>query len=108
MVRQGSAVGRVKVTSWKEDDAIVYCHAIVVTGAEINADLTEYLLRKNSNMRFGAFTLDDDNDIIFEHSIVGSTCDKNELRTSILAVIQTADELDDEIVSRWGGQRGLD
>jgi len=34
--------------------------------------------------------------------------DKTELRASVMAVVSTADEHDDEIVSRWGGKRALD
>jgi hypothetical protein len=59
-------------------------------------------------MRFGAFGVDKDGDIIFEHTIVGSTIDKEELKSSVKAVLSVADHYDDDIVSRWGGKRALD
>jgi hypothetical protein len=59
-------------------------------------------------MRFGAFGLDSDNDVFFEHSIVGSTSDKVELKASVMAVVMTADRYDDQISSRWGGTRAVD
>jgi hypothetical protein len=104
----GSAVAQTAVFPWGEDDATICTRAYVVTGAELTPDLMHYLLRKNADMRFGAFGVDDDGDIVFEHTIVGSTCDKEELRASVMAVVLTADQFDDEIVARWGGQRALD
>ncbi len=59
-------------------------------------------------MQFGGFSLDADGNILFEHSIVGSTCDLNGLEESVLAVLKVADDYDDKIVPRWGGKRGLD
>ena len=46
--------------------------------------------------------------VTFEQNIVGSSCDKNELKASVMAVVGTADKYDDEIVSRWGGKRSAD
>jgi hypothetical protein len=67
-----------------------------------------YLLRENDQMRFGAFGIDDANDIFFEYSIVGSTCDRAELKAAVSAVAFTADEYDDQIAGRWGGDRAID
>ncbi len=107
-VLSGSAIAQTVVLPWGEDDAVICTRAYVVMGAELTPDLMHFLLRENADMRFGAFGVDDDNDIFFEHSIVGSTADKNELKASVMAVLRTADEYDDLIVSRWGGKRALD
>jgi hypothetical protein len=104
----GSAFGEIIVFPWGDDDSTICTRAYVVAGAEITPELTRYLLARNIELRFGAFGVDEDDDIVFEHSIVGSTCDKNELKASVLAVVMTADRFDDEIVARWGGQRRLD
>ncbi|UCF19397.1 MAG: YbjN domain-containing protein [Gemmatimonadota bacterium] len=106
-VMHGSAFAQVGVFPWA-GDAIITTRAYVVTGAEVTPDLLRFLLRENAGMHFGAFGLDDDGDIIFEHSIVGSTCDQKELEASVVAVVRTADDYDDQIVERWGGQRALD
>jgi len=45
---------------------------------------------------------------VFDHTIVGQSCDKDELRASVLTVVLCADRYDDEIVRRWGGERALD
>jgi hypothetical protein len=107
-VMMGSALATVAVWPWGDDDATITTRAYVVTGAELTPDLMRYLLQKNADMRFGAFGVDKDGDILFEHSIVGSSCDKAELKASVLAVLVTADRYDDEIVARWGGERALD
>ncbi len=104
----GSALVNVGVHPWGTDDAVICGRSYVVFGADITPDLMQYLLRKNDEMRFGAFGLDSDNDIFFEHSIVGSTCDKAELRATVMAVLSTADLHDDEIMARWGGERAID
>jgi hypothetical protein len=104
----GSAYASTAVMGWGEDDAIVTTRSWVVTGIEITLELLQYLLRENDTMRFGAFGLDADNDIFFEHTIVGSTADKHELKASVMAVIMTADRYDDTISQRWGGTRAID
>lgn len=104
----GSALVYASVLWWGDNDAIVNVRSYVVTGAEKTPEMLEFLLRQNYDMRFGGFSMDQEGDIAFEHSIVGSTCDKNELRTSIMAVLSTADQYDDQIVSRWGGKRATD
>jgi len=105
IIDYGSTLGQVAIVPWGDDDAVVAVRAIVVREAELSKDLLEYLLRKNHNMRFGAFEIDDDGNVIFRHTIVGSTCDKNELEASTKAVMFTADNLDEEISQRFGGKR---
>lgn len=107
-VRFGSAFVQVSISPWGENEAIITTRSYVVYGANLREDLLKYLLRKNDEMRFGAFALDGDGDIVFSHTIVGSTCQKEELKASVYAVMKVADQYDDEIVGRWGGERALD
>jgi hypothetical protein len=107
-VMHGSAFAQVGVFPWGEDETIVTTRAYVVTGVELTPELMRFLLLENAGMGFGAFGVDDDGDIIFEHSIVGSTSDQQELEASLIAVAKTADDYDDQIVARWGGERALD
>lgn len=104
----GSSVTHVSVDPWGDDDTVVMARSYVVRGIELTADLLEYLLRKNNEVRFGAFSIDKDNDIAFDITIVGSTIDREELKAAVLAVSMTADRLDDEIVAKWGGQSTRD
>lgn len=103
----GSTFAFVQVVPWN-DDATITARAYVVSGAELTQELLLFLLRENDTMRFGSFGVDEAGDIIFQHAIVGSTCDKNELQATVVSVVTTADRYDDQIVEKWGGRRGLD
>ncbi|MDD5368904.1 MAG: YbjN domain-containing protein [Anaerolineaceae bacterium] len=104
----GSALAQIGVSPWGEDDATVTTRAYVVTQVELTPGLMRFLLRENDKMRFGAFGIDADDNIFFEHTIVGSTCDQEELRGSVMAVVVTADQYIQVIMERWGGQNALE
>jgi hypothetical protein len=107
-VRVGSAFAQTAIYPMGEDDSVISTRAYVVTGVDLTADLMHFLLRENDRMTFGAFGIDQDGDIFFEHTIVGSTCDQPELKTSVSSVVLIADEYDDLIVEKWGGERAVD
>lgn len=107
-VRVGSALAQTAIYPMGEDDSVISTRAYVVTGVDLTADLMHFLLRENDRMTFGAFGIDQDGDIFFEHTIVGSTCDQPELKTSVSSVAIIADEYDDLIVEKWGGKRAVD
>ena len=104
----GSAIAYVGIIPWTEDEAVINIRSYVVTDAEIDDELMHFLLQKNGEVIFGAFGLDSDDDIFFDHTILGSTCDKEEIAHSIMSVLSVADKYDDEIRSRWGGNRAID
>src|SRR5262249_41524931 len=106
-VVRGSAYAEVSVWPWGKEDAVINTRAWVVTRVTITPDLMKYLLQENYTMRFGAFGIDDRGDILLQHTIVGSTCDREELQASELAVGSQADHYDDLIIQRWGGQRAV-
>lgn len=103
----GSAWVEVRIHPWHQD-AVIETRSQVVRGAEITPELMQFLLSKNAQMVFGAFSLDENDDICFGHTIVGSTCDPGELESSVLSVLETADKFDDQIIGNWGGKRALD
>jgi hypothetical protein len=107
-VAAGSAYVQVMVFPRNEDDATVLARAWVVTGVEGRPDLYKFLLEANYKVLCGGFAIDEVGDICFDHTIMGSHLDKNELKTSVMVVRAIADEYDDIIVSRWGGQRAVD
>lgn len=105
---EGSAAIQVLVVPWGDDNATVSVLSCCVMDLdELAPDLLEFLLRENYKFRFGAFSIDGDGDITFEHTIAGSTLDKEELVASVKGVAFTADLYDDKIVQRWGGVTGL-
>ena len=103
----GSALVEVRILPWNED-TVINIRSTVVSGADLTPELLHFLLRQNSQLQFGAFSLSSDDNIQFEHTIVGSTCDVEELQASVFAVLDVADKYDDRIVARWGGDRALD
>jgi hypothetical protein len=104
----GSATANVEVLPWGNSEAIISTWSYVVTGAEVTQDLMRFLLKKNSELQFGVFSIDDDGDIRFHTTLVGSTCDRQELQTLVSSVLETADKYDDAIVANWGGERSVD
>ena len=107
-VAAGSAVAHVHVLPWTDEGAIVTTRAFVVSGATLTEDLMRWMLARNAEALWGACGVDEDGEIVIDHSINGPTCDKEDLRASVLGVIFSADRYDDEIVARWGGERALD
>jgi hypothetical protein len=105
---QGSALINIYTRPWGRDDAIIGVISCCVRDIEKPPDLLEYLLKENYSFRFGAFSLDKDGDICFEHAITGTSLDKNELVASVKMVATIADQYDDTIIRRWGGISGLD
>lgn len=107
-VEKGSATVEISIWPWNWEDGtsepVVTVYSFVVLEAEITPDLMAYLLNENSKLPFGAFQVNDDGSIVFKHAIWGNTCDKAELKTSVMAVLYNADQYDDEIVGRWGGR----
>ena len=107
-MRMGSTLVMAFVHPWGDNRAWLQSFSPVVKGAEVNGELALYLLKENDGMRFGGFSIHEDGTVFFNYSIVADTVDKEEFKACILAVVQTADEYDDEIVQRWGGQRVAD
>lgn len=105
---QGSAIVNIQTRPWGQDDAVIGVMSCCVRDVEKTPDLLEYLLKENYKLRFGAFSLDGDGDICFEHAITGASLDKNELVASVKSVANAADQYDDIIIRRWGGITGLD
>ena len=103
----GSAWVEIRILPWDED-TVINVRSTVVSGADLTPDLLNFLLRQNDQLLFGAFSISSDDNVLFEHTIVGSTCDVEELQASVFAVLDVADKYDDQIVARWGGERALD
>ena len=105
---RGSAQIQVYVRPASDTATVIRSSAWVVTGAENTPELHKFLLEENLTMRFGAFSIDNVGDICFAHAIHGESATLDSLLFSLYAVANTADEYDDKIVQRFGGQRAVD
>jgi hypothetical protein len=108
ILTEGSAIIQIIVRPWYDNDSVVDIFSYVVEGANITPDLTNFLLRKNATLHFGAFGLTFDNSIVFTHSLAGANLDLNELKSALMMVATISDYYDDEIVKIAGGKRGID
>ena len=104
----GSSSVIIVVRPYTETDTMVEVMAQVVTGATMSADVMHFLLRKNAELHFGAFSLLFDDTIMYSYSVAGSTLDGNELEAAVTSVAVIADHYDDEIVAMAGGKRAAD
>jgi hypothetical protein len=109
-LQYGSTKVGIRVLSWEVNPwdtpelVIVRACSCITVGSQIAPELTEYLLRENLRMRFGAFQLGDNNEIFFAHNILGGEqLDIMELQTCILAVVTIADTYDDILTEKFGG-----
>jgi hypothetical protein len=101
----GSSRVMVIIRPFTDNDTSIECMATLVSGAKINEDILRYLMRKNAELHFGAFSLMFDDTICFAHSIAGINADENEIITSIQSVSLIADHYINEIIEMAGGER---
>ena len=80
-----------------------YC----VQDVELDEELMAGLLELNHQMACGHFSVVG-NDIFFAHSLFGRSLDPRDLLRAITAVATVADDYDDRIVARYGGQTALE
>ena len=106
-VRYGSTVLEIAVDPYGPEEATVSVMAYCVQDVEVDEELLLGLLELNHTLPFGAFSLVGD-DIYFSHSLFGRTLERSNLLGAIAAVANIADEYDDRIVGKYGGQRALD
>lgn len=91
-----------------EEDAMVILWAPLVFGAEIDAELTEFLLRENARRRFGAFAIDEQGTIVMGHTLLISALTSESLLSALGNLALGGDEIDDWIISRYGGMHAAD
>ena len=111
----GSTRIHVDVMAWEvnpwdnPDSTLVRSYSYLTTGTRIDIDTLRFLMLESSQIRFGAFQLEEGNRLMFAHSILGGdSMDMMELQTCILSVAAIADTYDDIIIEKFGGQRMVD
>jgi len=100
----GSAVAVVRVTAAGTDDTWVSFLAPVVSGARVQPDLLEYLVRKNADYAATKFHLSANNEIWLQYSVLGSILDATTCKLAVFFTMITADNEDDVIRAKWGGR----
>lgn len=106
VIKQGSAYVMINVVPWGQDKAMVRCVAQLLKGVDLTKELATQLMTLNAQLRFGAFAYDPQGQLVlFVHSILGgTTLDPEELLATVSDVALIADEYDDRIMDKHGGQ----
>jgi hypothetical protein len=104
-VKQGSSMIMIKVHTWK-DHALIRLVAQLVKGVSMECMLAVELLQLNAVLRFGAFAfVPEGQAIVLCHTLLDRDLgDKNEFTQTIRDFAFVADEYDDRIAARYGGQ----
>lgn len=110
VIKQGSAYVMISVVPWGDNKAMVRCTSQLVKGVDVDGPLAKQLLELNAHLRFGAFAIDGaEHTVLFTHTILGgTTLDAEELHATLRDVALIADEYDDKLVRKYGGQRMID
>jgi hypothetical protein len=106
-VRYGTTVLELSVEPYGEDEAMVVIMSYCVQDVELAEELLAGLLELNHRLTCGHFSVVG-NDIFFAHTMFGRSLDARDLLRAITAVATIADDYDDRIVARYGGQTALE
>src|SRR2546428_10482138 len=102
-LKYGSTVLEISIEPYEEDDAIVEVLAFCVQGVEPSLAMVRALLRLNSDVRLGAFSMDG-SDVFFSHSFLGRRLRPEQFIASLDSVAMISDEYDDTLVAQYGGE----
>ena len=88
---------------WGEGDTIVANRVYLAGAVPMSVELLRELARWSSDARFGAYGVDDADNVYFEHQLVGSTVNAAVLERSIRSSLALASARRDEVRQRFGG-----
>jgi hypothetical protein len=106
-LKYGSTVLEISIEPYEEDDAVIEVLAFCVQGVEPSFELMQELLRLNSEVPLGAFSMLG-NDIFYSHAFLGRRLRGEQLIASLDCVASISDEYDEHLVSRYGGETALE
>jgi hypothetical protein len=94
----------------KEDsDIVIRCTSPMIKDAPLTSELTKWVAIEGQRFSFGSCNLNPNEDgttawIYFRYAIVGNDLDSNELISAVYRTVFTANQLDDELKSKFGGK----
>lgn len=112
VLQEGSTFIYVRTFPIGENKSGVEVFSYVVVDVEVTEQLMRYLLTYNLRLILGAFGLargeGSKGTVLLTHTILGDSMDREELYGSVTAIARVADDVDDQIVTAFGGQTALD
>src|SRR3989449_9424479 len=106
-LKYGSTVLEISIHPYQEDDAVIEILAFCVQGVEPSFEMMQELLRLNSEVALGAFSMLG-KDIFFSHSFLGRRLRPEQLIASLDSVATISDEYDEKLVATYGGETAID
>lgn len=106
-LKYGSTVLEISIDPYEEDDAVIEVLAFCVQGVEPTFELMRELLKLNSEVPLGAFSMLD-KDVFFSHSFLGRRLRPEQLIASLDSVASISDDYDEHLVSKYGGETALE
>jgi hypothetical protein len=97
----------ISIDPYEEDDAVIEILAFCVQGVEQTFELMSELLRLNSEVPLGAFSMVG-TDIFYSHSFLGRRLRPEQLIASLDNVASISDLYDERLVARYGGETALE
>ena len=111
-LQEGSTFVYLRTFAIGGKQAGVEVFSYVVIDVAVTEELMRYLLTYNLRLMFGGFGLAIDEGgkgaVVLTHTILGDGMDRVELYASVSAIARVADDLDDQIVTAFGGKTALD
>jgi hypothetical protein len=101
-LKYGSTVLEISIAPYEEDDAVIEVLAFCVQGAEPSFAMMRELLRLNSEVPLGAFSMVG-GDVFFSHAFLGRRLRPEQFIASLDSVASISDEYDDKLVAQYGG-----
>jgi len=91
------------------DDALLNVRCYLVRNVERpDAELGDYLAHLNADQVFGGFSIDEDSDVCYDYTVLGSSVTSEVISLAIEVVAHAAIQYAPEIIARWGGVSSLD
>jgi hypothetical protein len=106
-LKYGSTVLEISIHPYQDDEAVIEILAFVVQGVEPSFEMAQELLRLNSEVVLGAFSMVG-RDVFFSHSFLGRRLSPEQLIASLDIVANVSDEYDEQIVAAFGGETAIE
>lgn len=106
-----STMVTVDIEEWINGQTVVEIAGVIARDSKSNSAVYEWVNERNITLKFGSIVhipAETKNITVLKHSLLGDFLDPAELTNALLAVVFVADELDDQFISKFGGERFID
>ena len=105
--RHGSSQVFVSVTKWTEDNSLVRVYSPTNFKITPSKEFYKYIATESNKYVFGRLSIQEQSDgivVLFSQSMLGESLDPDELKMAITIVATTAEDIDNTIQDKFGGE----